>query len=135
MTSKQNICPTCKENFKDSLALRKHFNKEHRKSGKFYCISCGIPLGSLSNVRAHQWKVHREMFTNALKAVRSKKAAIKRKASKELISARGITNGVAQATHVVVKKEMTAFELLQKFQKQRDFMVDVVNLIEGMLNQ
>lgn len=127
----EHICVICKKNFKSKNTLNNHFSRIHTQKGKVYCRKCGILFNSLSEMRKHAWAEHRDMYKYRK---RSPETIAKYKATR---AANKImkTQAIMVQSNGSPKPELTAFELLQKLKVQRNFMVDVVNLIEGMLNQ
>lgn len=146
-------CKVCQPNkkFGNKFTFRNHISREHKVSGKFICMKCCTYLDSIGDLRKHQWAEHRESFKALFKTktqrkqakslekartARSRKAALRRieKASSWLALTK--VNGASPVVQLEAKKqELTALELLHKLKHQRDFMVDVVNLIEGIVNQ
>lgn len=80
----------------------------------FRCKLCGndTEFASISDLRKHQWESHRDLYKN-VSGRHLNAAKIAKKAK---------TNG-----HV------TAEDLLERLKQQRDFMNDIVDLVEGML--
>ena len=115
------------------------------------CKKCNSTFKTLSELRAHQWAAHREMYANAIKASRSKKYALRAKkalaikknlakAEENLTLAEAKLNGPAvliahSSLDGKIDSRMTVLELLAKLSKQRDFLKDVVDLIEGVARQ
>ena len=114
------------------------------------CKKCNSTFKTLSELRSHQWAAHREMYANAIKASRSpanrtkiKKSWIARKAKAEAEKNLALTetklNDPVLIAHSSldgrIDSRMTVLELLAKLSKQRDFLKDVVDLIEGVARQ
>lgn len=85
-----------------------------------HCKKCGNKaFASMSELRKHQWKAHREFYAK----MTEKRVANKRTAE---VSVRQVID--------TMKPEMTARELLSKLVNQRDFMRDVVSMVEGIIS-
>jgi len=83
------------------------------------CKTCGFKSKSKSIFMTHLRFNHPELFKNS-----PRKSLIKVKLAEPVIDSNSNET-----------KELSARELLNKLKHQRNFIVDVVNLIEGMLNR
>lgn len=104
----------------------------------FHCKKCNNkPFDTIHALRKHQWTEHRDSYKNMKgpgkwSVAQRKKfkisLAARKEARKELVRLEPIlTNGF--------KKEMTAAQLLTKLIQQKQFMNDVVQLVEGLIRQ
>lgn len=92
-------------------------------NGLAHCKRCGNKaFPGLSELRKHQWKAHRDFYA---------KMTEKRVANKQLVTVRDVIDAKAI---IDAKPEMTARQLLAKLVSQRDFMRDVVSMVEGIIS-
>lgn len=96
----------------------------------------------IATLRKHQWEHHKKMFKqvgrNLIKksgwtrAQRAKyRATIAKKNGHGVTSVRGFLNGVTSNKHIT--SEMSALEVLDELKKQRDFMNDIVDMVENLI--
>lgn len=96
-----------------------------------HCKLCGgLPFASLSEVRKHQWAEHRDIFKD--KNGSYKIGKITRKRSKDLVKMKKELEAIPVVRTEPGTGEMTVSQLMVKLKHQRDFMIDVVVLIEGL---
>jgi hypothetical protein len=100
---------------------------------RVYCKKCPESKGfnGLSSLRKHQWAVHSESFANNFKTgPRHKTVREYKKRDKEAVVPTVKLIGEAELPELI--KEMTVSELLHKLRDQKNFLNDVVALIEGL---
>lgn len=114
MTYKCWLCPAI---YKGSAALRMHIHNNHPgtiKKGQSVCFKCNTLLSSIHELRRHQWTMHKESFKTLYTTTQSKELSVTQ-----------IPNSEPQ--------QITIAELLDKLRDRRNFMVDVVDLVEGLV--
>ena len=124
----------------------------YKSKFKPHCVKCNKWFKDLSNLRKHQWAEHPKMFSNLKKV--AAESAKKRWAAKkgevqiarpETVRGFLLDNGMQLEELAALNlpavpqngnhqfRDMPASQLLVKLKSQRDFMIDVVNFLEGIL--
>ena len=104
-----------------------------------HCTKCdGIEFPDISSLRKHQWKEHKNIFKNTGKPLSKKAKWTKERRARqaETIAKRNghhIPNSVRGFLNGVIKPEMSAIDVLERLKEQRDFMNDIVDMVEGMI--
>lgn len=100
-----------------------------------HCLKCNNKeFPDISSLRKHQWAEHKKMFQNAGKPTkkakwsRAQRAKYKATIAAKNGSVRGFLNGA-----IPNNKEMSAREVLDELKKQRDFMNDIVDMVENLI--
>lgn len=83
--------------------------------GPVHCKKCnGKAFPTISALRKHQWKEHIETFATLMEASKT-------------------ANNHKKAKEAIVK--ITAEQLLERLKIQKQFMIDIVDMIEGIINK
>ena len=81
-----------------------------------HCNACNNDFKDISELRKHQWAAHKTFYKNNTKKRMANKAA------KTLPS-------------VKMNGNLSAQDLLERLKIQRDFMNDIVDMVEGMMSK
>lgn len=103
-----------------------------------HCKACdNKEFPDISALRKHQWKEHKNFFKNTGRPIvkqkwsKAQRAKYRATIAAKNGSVRGFLNGVTTNKHVT--DEMTAKEVLDELKKQRDFMNDIVDMVENLI--
>lgn len=151
-------CQKCDAEYTGTGALKHHIKQQHPEmfnDGGFMCFQCFIAFKTMSDVRKHQWDTHKNQFNGLVQSSKSRKkhpltgrrrskrsiaqfkatiAAKRLVASKELTVRQHLTT-LTSSPNGNTPGQLSATDLLAKFKEQRDLMITVCNMIEGVLNQ
>lgn len=99
-----------------------------------YCKKCDhAAFKTWSALRKHQWAAHRESYS---KSSVGKKWSPEQKAKfKATLAAKRLAKSTTEVSVIQQQPEMTARQLLAKLTSQRDFMVDVVQLVANLIGE
>lgn len=103
-------------------------------STMYNCRKCeNTKFTTINDLRKHQWSEHRETFAKLIQAGQ-KHNKKKGKWSKEQRARYKATMALRAQHEVYVNgTPMSAAQLLDKLKMQRNFMNDVVSLVEGLI--
>lgn len=119
----------------------------HKPPTKFRCRKCdNVSFTTITDLRKHQWSTHREAFAKLMEAgklannkkLKGRRSKGSSRWSKAQMAKYKSTMALRKQQEVYLngtQNLMSAAQLLDKLKNQRNFMNDVVNLVEGIIKQ